>query len=217
MKRPLSLVAICLLTAFLTSCGGGGEGNDTVAEPPTETPTTPAPEPTETPDDELTSVRALGRVCDTGEGFGDLPVYDPTTPGPHPIAVLVENEDGVLIDPGIGVPRDWTVGSSDVELAELVACGTLTERTPNGGTCDFTREDGTVFTLDLVDVTYDLEIFETATGEPVGSLPLEASSGDCPTGLVTSIEEGQAGYFNVFMLEFDDPAVTAALEPYVTP
>lgn len=217
MNRLLVVGVVALMAILLASCGGGDGGNAMVAEPPSETSTTSTPEATPGPVDVPTSVRELARVCETGEGFRDLPLYDPATPGPHPVAVLVDNGEGILIDPSIAIPRDWTVGNGDVELAELVACGTLTEKSPNGATCDFTRADGTGFTLDLVDVAYDLEIFETATGEPVDSLPVEASGDECPTGLLTSYEEGQTDYLNVFQLEFDDAAVAAALEPYVVP
>ena len=68
---------------------------------------------------------------------------------------------------------------------------------------------GETVTLDLVDVTYELTVYEATPGEEVGSETLEAASTDCPSFVF--VDEGQTEYYN----SPDETDYTNALKPYV--
>jgi hypothetical protein len=217
MSRLSHVAARALLASLLVSCGSDDDATvDTTAAPaPAE------PVATEPRRDVPESYPDLRRICESGAGFADIAAYDATSTGPHPVASFIELDGGALINNDFDLPREWLVSGSEVEMAELVACGVLREdRTPNGIACVIDRmDDGVVtkVTLDLVDVVYDIEIFEAASAASLGSFSVAGSMTECPTGLVTTIEDGQSSYMNGYDLEFDSAAVTESFEVYVAP
>ncbi|MGB0112040.1 MAG: hypothetical protein WBP59_02350 [Ilumatobacteraceae bacterium] len=212
MKQIAAVGALSFLV--LASCGGGDdEGAD--AAPVETRPATTEPVATEPTLDIPASVGDLDEVCESGTGFADLPAYDQGTPGPHPAVVFLQAGDGPFISVRVDVPREWTFGNSDIAVAELVGCGTISERSPNGVTCEAQTVEGETVSLALSDVVYDVELSSAASGDAVGSFQLVAASPECPTGLLNNYEDGQTDYLNVFQLELDDVAVVDALRPFV--
>ena len=211
-QRPLLLVGIAAaFTLMAAACGSTSDDDANVASTTTSTELA-----AELPRDLPESASDLKQLCETGAGFGDLTEYDGAAPGPHPVLLFAENSSGSFSSPHLE-PREWTVGTSDIALAELVACARLSGQTPNGGECNFESGDGTSLTLQLVDVVYDVEMYAAASGESIGSFQIEGSGNECPTGLLHNYVEGQTEYLNVLQLDFDEAATADSLESYVAP
>ena len=154
------------------------------------------------------------RVCETQVGFpGATPVSET---GPHPVVLFEETDSGILITSSADLPAGWAVeedtdfeDNSELAAAELIACSVVGSTEANGTSCDLEGDDGETVTLDLVDVTYELTVYEATTGEEVGSETLEAASTDCPSFVF--VDEGQTEYYN----SPDETDYTNALKPYV--
>ena len=190
--------------------GGNAVAN---TEPP---PATAAPTTTEPALDMPTGLTEASAICSTGIGFSDLPAYDPSAAGPHPVLLFVENLSGTPVEPNLEIPDDWTITNDRWPELELIACGALVERAPSGGTCEYTFSDGSPLSLDLLDVIYEVDVLAAATGESTGSFRFAASSIECPE-LLSNYTEGQTEYFNPFRLDTDEAAVVAELEAFVLP
>lgn len=233
------LLVLLLGASFLfAGCGGGDDGgsaSDTTATTAattaigSETVTTaddPAAGPAETaaappgPGGELPDFSSdFDRVCASQVGFAGATAYDGAAAGPHPVVVFVEDDadDDTFIESGATLPEGWQVvqddnfeDNSDLAAAQLVACANRTASTPNGTSCDFDNE-GDTLTLNLVDATYELVVYEAATGAEVGSTTVEAATTDCPFFVL--VDEGQTEYVNTPTA--DD--LTTALKPFVLP
>lgn len=157
------------------------------------------------------------RICNTQVGFsGATPLS--SGPGPRPVVLMQETDGGLFITSSADLPEGWALetdddfeDNSDLAPAELVACSRIAERSPNGTSCDFETDDGEVTSLALVDVTYQLDVYEAATGALVGSSSIDAASTDCPSFLL--ISEGDTEELNT--PSADD--YVAALSPFVLP
>lgn len=159
----------------------------------------------------------FSRVCTTQVGFGGASPYV-AEGGPSPVVLFAEGDDGDFIKASVELPAGWAIendldfeDNSELAPAELVACAAISKQTPNGVSCDLEGDDGSTTTLDLVDVTYTLSVYEAVSGELLGEEVIEAASTDCP--FFVFIEEGQTEYLNTP----DADAYTAALQPYVAP
>lgn len=157
------------------------------------------------------------RLCTTQVGFaGATPLA--AGPGPHPMVLFEETDSGILITTSKTLPAGWLVvedsnfdDNSDLAPTELVGCSQITAQTPNGVSCDLEDDEGKVTTLDLVDVTYELTVYEATTGAVVGTETLAAASTDCPTFVF--IDDDQTQFFN----SPDADAYTNAVKAYITP
>ena len=208
-RTALAIAALLLLAAC--SSDSSSDGADTSTDDGgTETTT-----PEVAGDEDLPSFASdFDRVCTTQTGFpGATPVSES---GPHPVILFTETDGGVLITSSIDLPSGWAVeedsnfeDNSELAATELVACAQVETTEANGTSCDLEGEDGETVTLDLVDVTYSLAVYEATTGEEVGSDTLEAASTDCPTFVF--VDEGQTDYFNT---PSEDDYINA-LKPYV--
>ena len=158
----------------------------------------------------------FNRVCTTQVGFaGATPLSD--GPGPHPIVLFQETDSGLLIESAVELPAGWAIepdsdfdDNSDLAPTELVGCAQIAAQAPNGVACDLEDDDGNVTTLDLVDVTYELSVYEATSGTLVGTETIEAASTECP--FFVFIDEGDTQYFNAP----DADQYTNALKAYVT-
>jgi len=157
------------------------------------------------------------RVCTTQVGFGGAtPLGD--GPGPHPIILFQETDSGLLIESAVDLPAGWAIetdadfdDNSDLAPTELIGCSQIVTEQPNGIACDLEDDDGNITTLDLVDVTYELTVFEATTGAPVGTETIEAADTECPFFVL--IDEGDTQHFNTP----DADQYTNALKAYVAP
>lgn len=85
-------------------------------------------------------------------------------------------------------PSGWNIqtdsdfdDNSEIVPTELVACALRSATTPTGIMCDLEADDGSVTTLELVDVTFELTIREATTGAPVATDTIEAVHSRMPT------------------------------------
>jgi hypothetical protein len=227
MRRVLSGVVV-VLALLATGCGGGDDSG--VSASPTATgsdgggsaegTTTAASGGGATPSGELPDFsQDFDRLCSSQVGFAGAAAYDASGASPHPVIVFVEDDttEGRYIESGATLPDGWLVvqdgnfeDNSDLATTQLVACANRTSSTPNGTACDFDN-DGETLTLNLVDASYDLVVYEAATGAEVGRATVEAATTDCP--FMVFVDEGQTDYVNT--PTSDD--LTAALKPFVAP
>jgi hypothetical protein len=135
------------------------------------------------------------------------------------VIVFVEQDDadGEFIESGASLPEGWLVvqdgnfeDNSDLAPVQLVACANRTASTPNGTVCEF-DDDGEKLSLNLVDATYDLIVYEATTGAEVARTTVEAATTECP--FFVFVDEGQTDYVN----RPSDDDLTTALKPFVQP
>jgi hypothetical protein len=214
MKRAaLTLIAtVCLLGAGACSNGSGaGSGGDASS--------TSAGGGRATTEEELPMFMAdFSRVCSTQVGFPGAKAYEAVPGAVHPIVFFEENEHSDFIQSGVTLPAGWTVTEDanyedNTELAgiELVGCASIVETTPNGTQCEF-DDDGQSISLELVNVTYEVAVYEATTGKVVGTpTTVKAESTECP--FVVAYDDGDTTYN--LSLDVDD--VINALKPAVAP
>ncbi|MFN3258218.1 MAG: hypothetical protein ACE37B_21265 [Ilumatobacter sp.] len=187
---------------------------------------------TDTPADEVTDAPAgeglvadlpqftseFSRVCDTQVGFGGAtPLSDGA--GPRPVMLMQESDSGLWIDASfLDLPAGWTIeqdsnfdDNSEFVAIELIACAKVVAQTPNGVQCELEADEGEVIPLDLVDITYEMTVYEATTGEVVGTETIEAADTECP--FFVFVDEGQTEYYNTP----DATQYTNALKAYVAP
>ena len=236
MTRVVVLTGV-LVMALLTACGGGGGasggGGDTgdstgdtasegaAADAGSEaagggaagTPSDAAggTQPAELP----AFLSEFSRVCTTQVGFPGAASYN-KEPGTHKIQLFEEFEEGGnWIETSRQLPKDWVVtqdadfeDNSELAAIELIGCLDIVSEKPNGTKCDF-DSDGKTVTLELVDVNYELTVYEATTGTSLGKKKLQAKSTECP--YFATFEEGDTTYNN----EVDDPPLINAIKPFV--
>jgi hypothetical protein len=206
-------------------CNGSDSSEDAASQPPTTDTDTDTGSETgadtgsdDDPEVDLPMFASdFDRVCTTQVGFaGATPLTEGS--GPHPIVLFQETDSGLLIESAAELPAGWAVDedsnfddNADLVPTELIGCSQIVAQEPNGVSCDLEGDDGTVTTLDLVDVTYELTVHEATTGALVGTETIEAADTECP--FVVFIEEGDTQYFN--SPEADQ--YTDALQSYVAP
>jgi len=232
MRRLVSVVVVLLLAA--AGCGGGddsGVSAGTTAKVSSDGPTTAVATsaPAGSAATSGASDAAAGelpdfaqdfdRVCSSQVGFAGASAYEASGASPHPVVVFVEDgvDKGRYITSGATLPEGWQVvddsnfeDNTDLQVAQLVACANRASTTPNGTTCDFDN-DGETLTLNLVDASYDLVVYEAVTGTEVGRTTVEAATTDCP--FTVFVKEGQKDYVNTPTAD----ALTGALKPFVAP
>ena len=212
-RTALALAALLLLASCSSDSGSDDAADTSTADGATET--TAATDGAGDDVDLPSFASDFDRVCTTQTGFaGATPLSG--EPGPHPVILFTETDSGALITSSIDLPAGWAVeedsnfdDNSELAAAELVACAQVESTEANGTSCDLEGDDGETVTLDLVDVTYELTVYEATTGEEVGSETLEAASTDCPSFVF--VDEGQTEYYN----SPDETDYTNALKPYV--
>ncbi len=191
MRRVMCVLAVGLMT--LTACGGDNDDSTDSASSAGDVDTTDAP--AGDPDGESGEIPDFAsdfdRVCTTQVGFAGAAPYTTGT-GPHPV-MLFEESDGNWYQTG-DFPEGWEIAedtdfedNSDLAPLELVACAALLEETPTGIECEFEADDGTV-TLELVNTTYEVTVYEAATADVVLTATVATDTTDCP--FVASITEG---------------------------
>lgn len=227
------LPIIVAATAVIAACGGSDDEATDTADSSASSDTTAvdgdddaAPSTEAAPDegdaaDAATELPMFAsdfdRLCTTQVGFGGAaPLSDGA--GPRPVVLLQETDSGLLIEASAELPAGWAIetdadfeDNSDLAPTELVGCAQVAGTSATGIQCDLELDDGSIATLELVDVTYELTVYGAATGEVVGTDTIEASDTDCP--FFVFIDEGQTEYYNTP----DADQYTAALESYVTP
>jgi hypothetical protein len=218
--------AMVLLVAMLASACGGGGGNAPVeaadATGPPVAADTAGTEPTtgDTADaGELPAFMGdFDRVCTTQVGFPGAASYN-NEPSAHPIQLFEEFEDdGGFLETSRTLPKAWVVtqdsdfeDNSELAAVELIGCSEQVEATPNGTDCEFDNDDGDKITLELVDGTFNVTIYEAATGAEVASETITAQSTDCP--MFVSYQQGDTQYFN----KPSDDQLIKILKPVVAP
>ena len=234
MQRRL-LPIIVATGALAVGCSGSDSSDDAASETPTtdaaETAEDNADGETADTDTEIdadapaedavaelpTFASDFDRVCTTQVGFGGAtPLSD--GPGPHPVILLQETDSGLLIESAAELPAGWAIetdtdfdDNSDLAPTELIGCSQIVAQQPNRVACDLEGDDGTITTLDLVDVTYELTVHEATTGALIGTETIEAADTECP--FFVFIDEGDTQYFNAP----DADQYTNALKTYVAP
>lgn len=226
-RRLAPTIAVAMLIG--AACGGGSDdGNSSAvdAEDSNEiTDDAPADESSDgdSGDSSLVAdvpqfLSEFDRVCTTETGFaGTTPYSD--GPGPHPFVLLQESDSGSMFDRTISsAPPGWTIvgdldfdDNSEFVATELIACATQSSSVATGIMCDLEMDDGSIVTLELVDVTIDLTIREATTGNIVGTETLDGSDTECPFFVL--INEGDTQHENT---PTDDDYISA-LKPYVAP
>lgn len=194
-------------TAETVGAENGADTDVPAADPAAEDPAADLP----------TFASDFNRVCSTQVGFGGAtPLSD--GPGPHPTILFQETDSGLLIESAVELPAGWAIetdtnfdDNSDLAPTELIGCSQIVTEQPNGVACDLEDDDGNITTLDLVDVTYELTVFEATTGALVGTETIEAADTECP--FFVFIDEGDTQYFNTP----DADQYTNALKTYVAP
>jgi hypothetical protein len=233
MRRLVGLVVVLVFAAV--GCGGGGDDAGVSAD---TTPTVSKDGPTSAADTSASDdgtgtggasdapvgelpdfAQDFDRVCTSQVGYAGATAFDASGAAPHPVVVFVEDDvnDGQYITSGATLPDGWQVvedsnfeDNRDLATAQLVACANKASTTPNGTTCDFDN-DGETLTLNLVDASYELVVYEAATGTEVGRTTVEAATTDCP--FMVFVDEGQTDYVNTPTAD----ALTVALKPFVAP
>jgi hypothetical protein len=158
------------------------------------------------------------RVCTTQVGFSDASGYEPVAGAVHPVVLFEDYRGGNLVESSRTLPEGWKVeqdtdfeDNAELGAAELVACSTRVSERPTGTMCDF-EDEGETVTLELVDASYELVVYEANTGEEVQRSTLEGSQGgECP--FIATFQEGDT----TFVSEPDDDAYINALKPVVAP
>ena len=126
------------------------------------------------------------RLCDAQVGFGGAASYV-EGPGPHPVILLQQSDSGLFSETGSDLPEAWI--DTDVAAIELVACSAIAETVDSGFDCSLEADDGDISTLDLLVPTYELTVYEAATGAVVSTASIEVSTPDCP--FIALVDEGQ--------------------------
>jgi hypothetical protein len=220
MRARRSVMLACGMALVASACGGGGD--DVVGAGVTAAPEAgaPAPEEPATVADagELPAFMSeFSRVCTTQVGFPGAATYS-GEPGLHPIALFEEyrDEDNYL-ETSRTLPAAWVITQDadyedNTELArvELVGCADLVVETPTGTMCTFDA-DGEEISLELVDATYEVAVYEATTGEQVASERVQASRTTCPA--IVSYTEGQTQLVN----DPTDDQIINVLKPVVDP
>jgi len=158
------------------------------------------------------------RVCTTETGFGGATPYS-DGPGPHPFVLMQESDSGFIFERDLNdAPAGWNIqtdsdfdDNSEIVPTELIACSARAATVPTGIMCDLEGDDGSVTTLEIVDVTFEVTIREATTGAAVGTETVEAVDADCP--FFVFVDEGDTQYFNA---PTEDQYINA-VKPYVMP
>jgi hypothetical protein len=125
---------------------------------------------------------------------------------------------GDFVESSRTFPEGWVVQedsnfSDNTELADvqLIACSNRANETPTGKQCEFDN-DGQSVTLELVDASYEVVVYEARTGHEVQRTTLDASAGgECP--FVATFQKGDT----TFVQEPDDDDYINALKPIIQP
>ncbi len=225
MQRRL-LPIILAAGVLAVGCGGSDSDSDSDSDS-TTTDTVGAESDGGTPEtaaavddpevDLPTFASDFDRVCTTQVGFTGATALTEVA-GPHPIILFQETDSGLLIESAAELPAGWAVeedsdfdDNSDLVPTELIGCAQIVAQEPNGVSCDLEDDDGKVTTLDLVDVTYELTVYEATTGALVGTDTVLAADTECP--FFVFVDEGDTQYFNAP----DADQYINALKPYVAP
>ena len=232
MRRLLVLACVIAMTG-LTACGGGGGsssagdttqeaggGSEVAADNPAAPPTADAGTASDAaggtvPAELPAFLSDFSRVCEAQVGFPGAASYN-KEPGEHPIALFEEFEqDGNWIETARQLPAAWVVkqdadfeDNSELAAIELIGCLDIVGEKPNGTKCEFDA-DGKKVTLELVDVNYQLTVYEATTAKELGVKKLSAKSTECP--FFATFEQGDTTYLN----EVDDGPLVKALKPFV--
>jgi hypothetical protein len=217
MRARRGVMLACGTALVVGACGGGGEvvGTGATVSPDAGVVAT---EPAVAAAGELPGFMSeFSRVCTTQVGFPGAATYS-GEPRLHPIALFEEyrDEDNYL-ETSRTLPAAWVITQDDdyednAELAqvELIGCSDKVAETPNGTTCTFDA-DGEEIALELVDATYEVTVYEAATGAQVATERVQANRTTCPA--IVSYSEGQTQLVN----KPTDDQIINALKPVVDP
>jgi hypothetical protein len=198
--------AAVLAVAFVAACGGGEDttaGSD--AEGGTGAATAQASQLF--PDD-------FKGVC-SGASVSNATAYDPEAAG-HKALYFATYEDD-LLDQSSTLPGDWTVQwSADgdaLRAIDVVACARRTAAS-QVKVCDGYEEDDkpTQNKVNWHTATYELSVWEAATGKKLAETTLEATDTDCPMFMSFDGDSDTVdGYASL-----PDTAVADFLRPHIT-
>lgn len=216
----LPLLGTTLLV--LAACGGGessepatdSDAGDGAGETSDETETVE-----EVALDLPFSSSGFDQTCATQVAFADTNAYDPGVAAAHPMVVLQRSEEsGAFAKNFSEQPSGWIVGddddfddNSELVAVELVGCIESVEQLASGVICDLELDDGSIASLEVVEASYEMNIYATQTGALVGTEAMDASGTDCPS--FSYVEDGQTQYLN----RVDADQITKAIAGYVAP
>ncbi|MFK7919736.1 MAG: hypothetical protein AB8G14_16795 [Ilumatobacter sp.] len=223
-SRILPIVGTSLLV--LAACGGGSSEpfaddsdavDDALTDSDSDSDSTSDFE-TDAGLDLPFSSSGFDQTCATQVAFTDTTAYDPSATTARPVVVLEAADAGGFIKNFSELPSGWVLeddddfeDNSELGVVQLAACLSSSEQTASGVMCELGLDDGSVATLEVVEVTYDVNIYATQTGELVGTESIAASGTDCPG--FAYIDDGQTQYFN----SADADQIATALASYVAP
>lgn len=210
-RRSISAFAVALLV--LSACGGGSDdaaeesgvgGGSADSGDGADGSTGEAGDSNEVTalaDDLPQFLSDFDRVCTTETGFGGATPYS-DGPGPHPFVLMQESDAGYIFERDLSdAPAGWNIqtdsdfdDNSEIVPTELIACSIRSGTAPTGIMCDLEGDDGSVTTLELVDVTFELKILEATTGAVVATDTIEAVDTECP--FFVFVDEGDTQHFN---------------------
>jgi hypothetical protein len=219
-KRVVAVVIGAALLA-MGACGGGDdEGSDGSSDSATTTSAA-----TKGSNEDAGAANGAGelpkfstefdRVCKTQVGFPGATAYE-KAPGTHPVMFFEEFRGESYVSTSRSLPEGWAIkedtdyeDNGELAAVQLVACSDRVKTTPTGNTCDF-DDDGKKVSLELVDSTWELKVYEATTGKQVGdTATLEAKSGDCP--YIAAFRKGDTTY----VVEPSDDDYINALKEFV--
>ncbi len=217
--RRCSTLALAA-TFALAACGGGSDAasNDDADNASSGASDEPATEDNDLVDDLPQFLSDFDRVCTTGTGFGGATALS-EGPGPHPFVLMQESDDGYIFERNLSdAPAGWNIqtdgdfdDNSEIQPTEIIACSQRAATSPTGIMCDLEGDDGSVSTLEMVDVTFEITMREATTGTAIGTETVEAIKADCPSFVFVHDEDTQ--YFNT---PTEDQYINA-VKAYVAP
>lgn len=147
------------------------------------------------------ALNRFDRLCESQTGFVGASAYEPGA-GPHPIVVLEALDRDAYAATRADLPTGWSIDSGELsgtdadaelfEAIELVACVEISQTTEAGLSCRLQSFDGETVDLEALNGSFDLTIYEAATGSLVDSMPITSEVLECPNTL--TIDEGQTEF-----------------------
>ncbi|MFO0571378.1 MAG: hypothetical protein U0263_37460 [Polyangiaceae bacterium] len=182
MMRRSSIAPVLLLTAFAllackkSSSSSSSSGSTGTTGASTATPTTPTQEPSEDIGKTITDLD-LAKACNELPTKGSK-AYDSATGRIHPTIVFSRKNDNDKFTKSYDSDFDGWKAEAAKDY-ELVACVT-TKSSTKAKECKFDSKTP-VHYLDLEDASYEMVVYEAATGKQVGkkSVDLKVDK-DCP-------------------------------------
>jgi hypothetical protein len=195
----LGLVVTLLVTAACGGDDGGGGSADGVPR----------------------FVSGYAATCTDQAAFGGAAPFE-ADEDPFPIAFLYDIDDQGTFFLGdtrlpegeaateLSAPDD---AGEQARLAALsvVGCLDVASSEPSEQTCDFEDDDGNTTSLQVLDATYEVSLYEAKTGEAIGSATFDVDGDTYTCPIVMSIDDGQTTLLPSAEPEDSSAAVREAL------